>query len=166
MVDNWVEAFENDEITAVILCDQSAAFDVCDHKILLDKLKIYGLQDGALTWFSSYLENRSQRVYIEGALSDVRNLDNCGVPQGGNLSPLLYNVFCSDLPLAVHEDYNDEGFDDTENAHDEEVNDTEKDDEQENHSNCNVCGKLVCYADDCTYSSSHVDPVILQNNIK
>ena len=62
MVDNWVEAFENDEITAVILCDQSAAFDVCDHKILLDKLKIYGLQEGALSWFSSYLENRSQRV--------------------------------------------------------------------------------------------------------
>ena len=39
-------------------------------------------------------------------------------------------------------------------------------DEQEKHSNCNICGKLVCYADDCTYSSSHKDPIILQNKIK
>ena len=163
MIDNWAEAFENNEITAVILCDQSAAFDVCDHKILINKLEIYGLQDGALAWFSSYLENRSQRVYVEGALSDIRKLDKAGVPQGGNLSPLLYNVFCSDLPEAIHKDHNDDAKED-----DVETNENE---ELENNEykvdlNCKVCGKLVCYADDCTYSSSHKDPEVLNNNIK
>ena len=65
-----------------------------------------------MSWFSSYLENRSQRVYIEGALSDIRKLDKAGVPQGGNLSPLLYNVFFSDLPEAIHDDHNDGSDDD------------------------------------------------------
>ena len=90
IIDDWVEAFENDEITAVVICDQSAAFDVCDGEILLSKLQIYGLQDGALAWINSYLSNREQMVYIEGALSECKKLDKVGVPQGGTLSPLLY----------------------------------------------------------------------------
>ena len=91
MIDHWIEAFENKEITAVVMVDQSAAFDVCDHQILLVKLKIYGLQEATLGWFSSYLENRQQTVYIEGALSEIRKLEKAGVPQGRILSPLLYN---------------------------------------------------------------------------
>ena len=42
-------------------------------------------------------------VYIEGAFSECRKLDKVGVPQGGTLSPLLYNIFCSDLPELIHD---------------------------------------------------------------
>ena len=35
MYDQWIEAFENDEITAVVMLDLSAAFDVVDHDILI-----------------------------------------------------------------------------------------------------------------------------------
>ena len=31
---------------------------------------------------------------------------------------------------------------------------------------CQECGKIVCYADDCTYSSSGNDPIELQINIE
>ena len=31
---------------------------------------------------------------------------------------------------------------------------------------CKTCGKIVCYADDCTYSASDKDPKILQNKIE
>ena len=38
MFDIWLEAFDNDDITAVVMVDLSAAFDVVDHLILLEKL--------------------------------------------------------------------------------------------------------------------------------
>ena len=31
---------------------------------------------------------------------------------------------------------------------------------------CKKCGKLVCYADDCTYSASHKNPIILKGKIE
>ena len=142
------------------MCDQLAAFDVCDHEILLSKLAIYGLQDGAIAWFSSYLENRGQKVYVEGAFSETRKLERAGVPQGGNLSPLLYNVFCSDLPEAIFDNHDHDNHDDHED-HEE----TEQE-EYEMHVKCKQYGKIVCYADDCTYSASHKDPLVLQRKLE
>ena len=31
MIDTWLEAFDNDDVTAVVMVDLSAAFDVVDH---------------------------------------------------------------------------------------------------------------------------------------
>jgi hypothetical protein len=63
--DVWLEALENNEISAVVMLDMSAAFDVVDYVILLDKLKIHGIDDSGLSWFESYLSARSQQVYID-----------------------------------------------------------------------------------------------------
>ena len=41
MMDVWLEALDNDDITAVIMLDLSAAFDVVDHLVLIDKLRIH-----------------------------------------------------------------------------------------------------------------------------
>ena len=41
MYDVWMEAFENDEVSAVVMLGMSAAFDLIDHGLLLDgKLSI------------------------------------------------------------------------------------------------------------------------------
>ena len=88
MGDVWLEALENNEISAVIMLDMSAAFDVVDHDILLGKLDLYGLQESAVSWFEIYLGNRQQRVVIDGCLFDPLSLD-AGVPQGSILGPLL-----------------------------------------------------------------------------
>ena len=89
MFDTWLDALDNDEISAVIMMDLSAAFDVVDHDILIDKLKLYGLDEATISWFSSYLSSRSQQVFVEGALSTSLSLE-AGVPQGSVLGPLLY----------------------------------------------------------------------------
>ena len=65
MYDGWVDAFDEDKLTAVIMLDLSAAFDVVDTNIPLDKLGLYGFQPSAVSWIKSYLTNRYQQVYVD-----------------------------------------------------------------------------------------------------
>ena len=81
MYDQWVEAYENDKLSAVVMLDLSAAFDVVDHEILIKKLEIYGFEECCTSWFESYLTERSQQVYVEGSLSEPLPLE-VGVTQG------------------------------------------------------------------------------------
>ena len=64
MCDKWVEAAENGHLAVIALIDMSAAFDVVDTKILLEKCKILNFGSDAENWIQSYLTNRSQCTYI------------------------------------------------------------------------------------------------------
>ena len=55
MHDQWIEDMEAGKIIGVTMYDQSAAFDVCDHRILVEKLKLLGLEETAVEWMQSYL---------------------------------------------------------------------------------------------------------------
>ena len=48
---------------------------------LLLKLERYGIQGDLLMWLKSYLTNKSQKVAIKEALSELDDL-KVGVPQG------------------------------------------------------------------------------------
>ena len=69
MLGGWYQNIENGEINGVVFLDLRKAFDLVDHRILLQKLKLYRWCDVALTWFQSYLCGRSQKVSIQGHLS-------------------------------------------------------------------------------------------------
>ena len=148
----WVYAFEQEEISAVIMLDMSAAFDVVDHNILLGKLKLYGLEQSALFWIKSYLEKRTQCVYVEGHLSDPLYVE-CGVPQGSILGPLLYLVYTNDLPEAIHEQHL--------------IEEPAQDiiDQHSYNTKCKLCGVICLYADDSTFTISNTDVEELNNSI-
>ena len=64
-------------------------------KGLLLKLEKNGIGDNLLIWLKSYLSNRTQRVVIKDALSNIGQL-KAGVPQGSVLVP-LFLVFINDI---------------------------------------------------------------------
>ena len=150
MYNGWVEAFDEDKLTAVVMLDLSAAFDVVDTDILLDKLRVYGFQQCAVSWLESYLRNRHQQVYVDGVLSEPKEV-HVGVPQGSILGPLLYIIYTNDLPEVIH-------------------NHDPPQPQQQGSScsynvNCKDCGSICCFADDSTLSISSKDPALFQEDI-
>ena len=96
------EAFENKsslEVRAVFL-DISKAFDKVWHEGLLFKLRRNGVSGKLLKFFESYLQNRKQRVVLNGFYSDFSTIES-GVPQGSVLGPLLFLVYINDLEKNV-----------------------------------------------------------------
>ena len=80
----------------VVLLDFSAAFDIIDHSLLLEKRMCSGFTPPALIWIKNYLSNRTQRVFFNGSLSNIIQLES-GIPQGSCLGPLLFSIFTNDM---------------------------------------------------------------------
>ena len=51
MYTTWLEALEQGKLAAVCMIDMSAAFDVVDTDLLLEKLKLYGCDRRSVQWF-------------------------------------------------------------------------------------------------------------------
>ena len=62
LVSNIVKNQQKEKFTASFFLDLSKAFNTLDHKLLLDKLEIYGIRGIALQWFESYLSDRKLQV--------------------------------------------------------------------------------------------------------
>ena len=72
ITNDFLLALDSGNISLLTLLDLSAAFDTTDHFILLNRLQhMYGISGTALSWFSSYLTNRTQSVIVDDHISQV-----------------------------------------------------------------------------------------------
>ena len=98
--DNWLSAINNSEVVGAVFVDLKKAFDLVNHNILLKKLSLYTANSPLVSLFKSYLELRSQSVYVNGKYSN-EGIVRCGIPQRSILGPLLFLIFINGLPLHI-----------------------------------------------------------------
>ena len=84
--------------TDVIYTDFSSAFTSVNHSLLLHKLHhSFHLSGPVLRWFESYLRGREQCVVLNGRTSGWVPAGS-GVPEGSICGPILFVLFCNDIP--------------------------------------------------------------------
>ena len=69
MCDMWLSAVDRSEIVGAVFLDFRKAFDLVDHTILQQKLRVYLNNSSVVPFFQSYLSDRSQYVSANGKLS-------------------------------------------------------------------------------------------------
>ncbi|XP_076041774.1 uncharacterized protein LOC143025660 [Oratosquilla oratoria] len=80
----------------VVFFDLEKAFELASPLAITHTLAERGIQGRLLKWILDYLQDRSCRVRFQGAVSPYYPLEN-GTPQGGVLSPALFNVLMEKL---------------------------------------------------------------------
>ena len=110
--DKIVSLLESGVNVDTIYLDFSKAFDKVDHSILLKKLSLIGIRGKTLSWIESFLTSRTQRVMVNGFLSEPVPVLS-GVPQGSVLGPLLFLVLIGDIDTEILSSFVSSFADDT-----------------------------------------------------
>ena len=93
-------------IMCIVLLDLSAAFNTVDCEILLERIQASQcVYNDALTWISSYLSERSQRLEVQGVSSKSKELA-CGMPQGSKFGPRFYSKYTEPLGQLLKDSVN------------------------------------------------------------
>ena len=93
-------ALNEREYTITTFVDMAKAFDIVNHKILLEKLNRLGFTGNLLKLLGNYLDNRKQSTTANGYVSN-ENIVTCGIPQGSTVGPLMYIIYVNDILSSI-----------------------------------------------------------------
>ena len=83
--------------TVLVAVDLTCAFDTVSHEILLKDISNLPLNPFIKRFLAGYLRGRKTFVEFRNTRSKCRQMRQ-GVPQGGVLSPILFNLYMSHIP--------------------------------------------------------------------
>ena len=100
MISDWKQEIEQNKIVIAVFIDLKRAFETVNHTILIDKLNKYGIKSTELSWFKSFLTNRTQCTKVNENTSQYVSVD-VGLPQGAILSIPLFQIYINDLVKVI-----------------------------------------------------------------
>ena len=83
--------------TIVVSLDLSKAFDTVNIHSLINKLHHTSVPPTIIKFIANYMKGRKGYTKFQESISKPQQFKT-GVPQGGVLSPILFNLYTSDLP--------------------------------------------------------------------
>ena len=96
-LERWTQMLDDGKSVDVTYFNYSKAFDKVSHRLLILKLKAYGIEGKLLAWIEAWLRDRRQRVVVGDARSSWLDVVS-GTTQGTVLGFLLFLLFINDLP--------------------------------------------------------------------
>ena len=84
VTEEWTEILDKRGAINTIYMDFIKAFDKVPHQRLITKLESYGLSNQIIKWVDNFLNERNQKVTVNGNESSNRQVTS-GIPQGSVL---------------------------------------------------------------------------------
>ena len=100
LTEDWKLTVDEKQYGGVLSTDMSKAFDSLYPPLMMNKLKAYDFSIVSLNLIRSYFSNRMNRVKLDSAVSNWKNVTR-GCPQGSSFGPLLWNIYQNDLTYFV-----------------------------------------------------------------
>ena len=114
--DSILNSLNENKNVDVIYLDFAKAFDKVDFNIVLQKIEKLGINGHTLDWIKSFLTNRTQKVVVNGTMSDTIQVIS-SVPQASVLGPLIFLILLEDIDYDVDHSQVRSFADDTRASH-------------------------------------------------
>jgi hypothetical protein len=90
-------AWRNKRVVSLVSFDVKGAYNGVYKDRLLQRLHARGMPSDLVNWIDAFCSGRTATIVVNGQASEVRALEQAGLPQGSPLFPILLLFFNADL---------------------------------------------------------------------